>query len=63
MIANAAQITLTPLGRKSIGMIIGSAASNPTFAQIYWTRYLAPRRQAFTVVIDQSIDSKISDTR
>ena len=54
LIENAAQVTLTPLGKKSVGMIIGSASSNPTFAQIYWRRYLAPRRQAFAVVIDRA---------
>ena len=54
LIANAAQITLTPLGRKSVGMIMGSAASNSTFAQIYWKKYLAPRRQAFGAIIDRA---------
>jgi AcrR family transcriptional regulator len=50
----AAQITLTPLGRRSVGSIVSSAASNPAFAQIYWERYLEPRRQAFAVVIDRA---------
>jgi AcrR family transcriptional regulator len=54
IIENAAQITLTPLGRKSVGTIVGSAASNPAFSQIYQTRYLAPRRAAFAVVIDRA---------
>ena len=54
LIANAAQITLTPLGRKSVGMIMGSAASNSTFAQIYWNRYLTPRRQAFGAIVDRA---------
>lgn len=54
LIENAAQITLTPLGRKSVGMIISSASSNSEFAQIYWTRYLQPRRQAFAIVIDRA---------
>jgi AcrR family transcriptional regulator len=54
LIENAARITLTPLGRKSVGTIVSSAAGNPQFAQIYQTRYLAPRRQAFSVVIDRA---------
>jgi AcrR family transcriptional regulator len=54
LIENAAQITLTPLGRQSVAMIMSSAASNAEFAQIYWTKYLQPRRQAFAVVIDRA---------
>jgi len=54
LIENAAQITLTPLGRKAVGMIISSASSNSGFAQIYWTKYLQPRRDAFAIVIDRA---------
>lgn len=54
LIANAAQITLTPLGRQTVAMIISSAASNPAFAQIYWEKYLQPRRQTFAVVIERA---------
>lgn len=35
-------------------MIVSSASSNPEFAQIYWTKYLQPRRQAFAVVIKRA---------
>lgn len=54
LVANAAQITLTPLVRQAVTMIMSSAASNAEFAQIYWTKYLQPRRQAFAVVIDRA---------
>ncbi len=54
IIENAAQITLTPLGRKTVAMIISSASGNSEFAQIYWTKYLQPRRQAFTVVLERA---------
>jgi AcrR family transcriptional regulator len=54
LIKNAAQISLTPLGRKAVGMIMSSAASNPQFAQIYWTKYLQPRQQAFAMVIERA---------
>lgn len=54
LIENAAQITLSPLGRQTIAMIISSASSNPEFAQIYWTKYLQPRRQAFAVVLERA---------
>ncbi|MCC5637578.1 TetR/AcrR family transcriptional regulator [Nostoc sp. CHAB 5844] len=54
LIQNAAQITLTALGRKTVAMIISSASSNSQFAQIYWTKYLQPRRQAFAVVLERA---------
>jgi AcrR family transcriptional regulator len=54
LIQNAAQITLKPLGRQTVAMIIGSASSNPQFAQIYWTKYLQPRRKTFAVVLDRA---------
>ncbi|MBV9387258.1 MAG: TetR/AcrR family transcriptional regulator [Chroococcidiopsidaceae cyanobacterium CP_BM_ER_R8_30] len=54
LIQNAAQITLNPLGRQTVAMIISSASSNPQFAQIYWKKYLQPRRQAFAVVIERA---------
>jgi AcrR family transcriptional regulator len=54
LIENAAQITLNPLGRQTVAMIISSAASNTQFAQIYWTKYLQPRREAFAKVIERA---------
>lgn len=54
LIENAAQITLSPLGRQAVAMIISSAASNSQFAQIYWTKYLQPRRKAFASVIERA---------
>jgi Tetracyclin repressor-like, C-terminal domain len=51
---SAAQITLSPLGRQTVAMIIGAASSNPQFAEIYWKKYLHPRRQAFAVVIERA---------
>ena len=54
LIENAAQITLSPLGRQTVAMIISSACSNSQFAQIYWTKYLQPRREAFAIVIERA---------
>jgi AcrR family transcriptional regulator len=54
LIENAAQISLNPLGRQAVAMIMSSAASNAEFAQIYWMKYLQPRRQAFAIVIDRA---------
>lgn len=51
---NSAQITLSPLGRQTVAMIISSASNNPQFAQIYWTKYLQPRRQAFEIVLERA---------
>lgn len=54
LIQNAAQITLSPLGRQTVAMIISSASSNSQFAEIYWTKYLQPRRQAFAIVLERA---------
>ena len=54
LIENAARITLTPLGRQTVAMIISSASSNSQFARIYWTKYLQPRREAFALVIERA---------
>jgi len=54
LIENAAQITLSPVGRQTVAMIISSASSNPQFAQIYWTKYLHPRRKSFALVLERA---------
>lgn len=54
LIENAAQITLSPLGRQTVAMIISSASGNAQFAEIYWTKYMQPRRQAFAVVLERA---------
>ncbi len=54
LIQTAAQISLNPLGRQTVAMIISSASSNAEFAQIYWTKYLQPRREAFAVVLERA---------
>lgn len=54
LIQNAAQITLSPLGRQTVAMIISSASSNAQFAQIYWRKYLQPRQKTFSVVLERA---------
>jgi AcrR family transcriptional regulator len=54
LIESAAQITLSPLGRQTVAMIISNASRNPQFAQIYWQKYLNPRREAFAQVINRA---------
>lgn len=54
LISSATQTTFSPLGRQMVAMIISTASSNPQFAQIYWTKYLQPRRQAFAVMLERA---------
>ncbi|EDX83513.1 transcriptional regulator, TetR family protein [Synechococcus sp. PCC 7335] len=54
IIENAAQTTLSPLGRQAVAMIMSSASTNPQFAQLYWKNYLQPRRRAFSVMIERA---------
>ena len=35
-------------------MIVGTASTNPEFAQIYFTKYLQPRKEAFAIVIERA---------
>lgn len=54
LIQNAAQITLSPVGRQTVATIVSSASSNPQFARIYWKKYLQPRRKAFAIVLERA---------
>lgn len=54
LIITAAKMTLNPLGRQTVAMIIGTASTNPEFAQIYSNKYLQPRREAFAIVIERA---------
>lgn len=54
LIENAARISLNPLGRQAVAMIISSASSNSEFARIYSEKYLQPRKEAFAVVIERA---------
>lgn len=54
IIESAAKTTLTPLGRQILALILSSASSSPQFAQVYWTKYLLPRREGFRVVIERA---------
>ncbi|MEO0378257.1 MAG: TetR/AcrR family transcriptional regulator [Cyanobacteria bacterium P01_A01_bin.17] len=54
LIENAAQMTLSPVGRQTVALIISSASSNPKFAEIYRDKYLQPRRSAFAEVLERA---------
>jgi AcrR family transcriptional regulator len=54
LIQSAAQTSLSPLGRRTVAMIISSAASNAQFAELYWTKYLQPRRESFAIVVERA---------
>lgn len=58
LIEQSAQITLSPIGRQAVAMIVSSAAGNAQFAKIYWAKYLEPRRAAFAIVIERAKDRK-----
>ena len=53
-IENAAKKILSPLGRQTLALIISTASSNPQFAQVYWTKYTMPRREAFAIVLQRA---------
>ncbi|MDM9585134.1 MULTISPECIES: TetR/AcrR family transcriptional regulator [unclassified Nostoc] len=54
IIESAARTTLTPLGCQIKALILSTASSSPQFSQVYWAKYLQPRRQAFRVVIERA---------
>lgn len=54
IIESAVKTSLSPLGRQIFALIVSTASSNPHFAQVYWTKYLNPRRQGFSVVIERA---------
>jgi AcrR family transcriptional regulator len=54
LIPNAAQYVQSPLARQTMAMIISAASSSPQFARIYSTKYLMPRREAFSVVLERA---------
>jgi AcrR family transcriptional regulator len=54
LIQAAAQLTLSPLGRQTVALIISSASSNAQFAQLYWIKYLQPRRQSFAILLERA---------
>ncbi len=53
-IESAANSTLNPLSRNIIALIINTASSSPQFAQVYWTKYMQPRREAFVAVLERA---------
>ncbi|MEH1835555.1 MAG: TetR/AcrR family transcriptional regulator [Nostoc sp.] len=54
LIESAAQLTLNSLGKQTVAMIVSTALTNPQFAQMYWTKYLQPRREAFAIVLKRA---------
>jgi AcrR family transcriptional regulator len=54
VIGNVIEATLTDLGRQTIALIISTASSSPQFAQIYYSKYIAPHRDALAVLFDRA---------
>ncbi|MUH01679.1 TetR family transcriptional regulator [Scytonema sp. UIC 10036] len=42
------------LERQTIATIVSTSSSNPEFAEIYWKKYVLPRRKAFCQVFDRA---------
>jgi len=51
---HAAQKIDSPLGRQTLALIISTASSNPQFAQVYKTKYIKLRREAFAQVLERA---------
>jgi AcrR family transcriptional regulator len=54
IVEKASEISLNPWGRKTVAAIVSTASSNFKFAEIYWRKYLQPRREVFAVVIERA---------
>ncbi len=54
MLNQCAATDLSPLGRQTLAMMISLASTNPKFADIYWKKYLLPRRQATAVIFERA---------
>ncbi|MFN6468262.1 MAG: TetR/AcrR family transcriptional regulator [Nostoc sp. SerVER01] len=54
VIKNAAKKIDSPLGRQTLALIISTASSNPQFAEVYWTKYIKLRREAFAKVLERA---------
>ncbi len=54
LIENAAKKIDSPLGRQTLALIISTASSNPQFAEVYWTKYIKLRREAFSKVLERA---------
>ncbi|QLE55873.1 TetR/AcrR family transcriptional regulator [Nostoc sp. TCL26-01] len=51
---NVTKKIFSPLGRQTLALIISTASTNPQFAQVYWTKYTKPRREAFATVLERA---------
>jgi AcrR family transcriptional regulator len=54
IVEKASEISLSPLGKKTVSAIVSNASSNSQFAEIYWRKYLQPRREMFAVVLERA---------
>jgi AcrR family transcriptional regulator len=58
IVEKASEISLSPLGRKTVAAIVSAASNNSHFAEIYWRKYLQPRREAFILVLERAKSRK-----
>jgi AcrR family transcriptional regulator len=55
VLQQAAEADLSELGRQTLALMLGLASTSPRFAQIYWQKYLMPRRKAAAVILERAI--------
>jgi len=54
ILQQAVKSDLSPLGRQTLAMIISLASTSPQFADIYWKKYVLPRRRVASLVLDRA---------
>lgn len=54
VIGEIVRTMVSDLGRQTMALIISTASSSPQFAQIYYTKYIAPHRDEFEALFDRA---------
>lgn len=54
VIKEIVETMLSDLGRQTMALIVSTASSSPQFAQIYYTKYIAPHRDEFVTLFDRA---------
>lgn len=54
IISDIVQTTVSDLGRQTIALIVSTASSSSQFAQIYYTKYIAPHRDTLEVLFERA---------
>jgi len=54
LIESASASTTNSFGRQLVALIVSTASTHPHFAQVYWNKYMQPRQQAFSVILERA---------